>query len=105
MRPSSGRQISAPYTRSMASAPMLCSHLPNDKPRTQVQPRPATSAELINDTPHLLFGIHAALGPMAYEIFVVVNIPPIAITVIASSQTFHATLKPAHSLNSSFPHS
>src|SRR5207245_878478 len=104
MRPSSGRQISAPYTRSMASAPMLCSHLPNDKPRTQVQPRPATSAELINDTHHLLFGIQAAPGPIAYEIFVVVNIPPNAITVMESSQRFHATIKPANSLKPSFAH-
>ena len=39
---------------------MLWTHLPNERPRTAVPPRPMTSAQLINETHHLLLGIQEA---------------------------------------------
>jgi hypothetical protein len=38
----------------MANAPTLWTHLPNDKPRTAVHPRPVTSAQLTNETHHFI---------------------------------------------------
>ena len=69
-----------------------------------MDPRPATIAKLTTETHHLLCGIQAALSPIAYEMFVVTNIPPIAITMIESNHKFHATMNPANSLNASLAH-
>ena len=88
----------------MVKPPTLCTHLPNESPRTAIHPRPAIIAQLTSETHHLLCGIQAALSPIAYEMFVVTNIPPSAITMMDSNHKFHATMKPANSLNASLAH-
>ena len=88
----------------MVKPPILCTHLPSERPRTAIHPRPATIAKLTSETHHLLRSIQAALSPIAYEMFVVTNMPPSAITMIESNHKFHATMKPANSLNASLAH-
>src|SRR5262249_26528136 len=99
-----GSAMSTAYTASMVKPPILCTHLPNERPRTAIHPSPAMIALLTTETHHLLCGIQAALLPIAYEMFVVTNIPPIAITMIDSNHKFQATMKPANSLNASLDH-
>src|SRR5439155_8344259 len=104
IRPMNGSAMRPPSTESIPHPPILCTHLPSESPRTATHPRPRTIVQLTSDTHHLLCGIQVALSPIAYEMLVVTNIPPSAMTMIDSNHKFHATMKPANSLKPSLAH-
>ena len=51
----------------MKTPPVLCTHLPTDRPSVDVTTINDSSSAVANATNQPLLVIHAALGPIAYE--------------------------------------
>ena len=69
-RPITGSSTTAPKIVIMKMPPVLCTHLPTDRPMVDVTTINDRISADDNATNQLLLVIHAALGPIAYERYV-----------------------------------
>src|SRR5262245_10763359 len=100
----SGSSITVPKTAIMNTPPTLWTHLPTDKPRIEVTTITASSAADASATKPPLAVIQPALGPMAYDKYVVPTRPISEVNTMTYSQRFHASMKPTVWLNPSLAH-
>ena len=63
----SGSSTIAPKIAIMKMPPVLCTHLPTDRPMVEVTTISDRSTAVASATNQLLLVIHAALGPSAYD--------------------------------------
>src|SRR5690242_2316671 len=70
-KPMNGRMSSAAKTISMNTPPMLCTHLPTDSPMIDATTMKVRITAAETPATHELDRIQSALGPMAYDRYVV----------------------------------
>src|SRR5215831_15693412 len=99
-----GSRITVPKIVIMKMPPVLCTHLPTERPTIDVTTISESTTADASATKPPLAVIHDALGPIAYERYVAHCRPISDVNTITYSHRFHASMKPTVWLNPSFAH-